>query len=273
MSYDLYVADRRRVARSRSDFVGKLNEAIRQNPVPAALVGAGILWLFMGGRYTVLGGASRSVARGLGHGAQQAGGAAYQGARDVGERVSAGVSTMAERAAEAGSQVGSAARSATGAIGETAKQAAETVMNATSNAADHISSRAGRSQRSTGSSMDYPDVGRRVQDTLSDLFARQPLLLGAVGLAIGAGIAASMPASETEDRVMGDTADTVKDRAGELWRETKQRAVDTASRGMEEARKQGLAPEAAGNAARNIASKVMGVADKASSDIVGRIKV
>ena len=50
----------------RRDFIDELNEAIRQNPVPAALIGAGLLWMFMGGaKNTVLGGASRSLFGGL----------------------------------------------------------------------------------------------------------------------------------------------------------------------------------------------------------------
>ena len=55
---------------SSSDFVGALDDAIRQNPIPAALVGVGILWLFAGGRNVMLGGASRAVVSGMGRGAQ-----------------------------------------------------------------------------------------------------------------------------------------------------------------------------------------------------------
>ena len=84
MNSQSYVPDRSWSASGHSDFIRELNQAIRQNPVPAALIGAGIAWLFMGGRHTVLGGVSRSAFRGLGHGAQQAGGAAYQGAKSVG---------------------------------------------------------------------------------------------------------------------------------------------------------------------------------------------
>ena len=60
MNYDTY-----NDGRGRPDFIGELGDAMRQNPVPAALVGAGILWLFMGGRDVVLGGASRTLLEGL----------------------------------------------------------------------------------------------------------------------------------------------------------------------------------------------------------------
>ena len=53
---------------SSSDFVGALDDAIRENPIPAALVGLGILWLFAGGRNVMLGGASQAVISGIGRG-------------------------------------------------------------------------------------------------------------------------------------------------------------------------------------------------------------
>ena len=74
---------------------------------------------------------------------------------------------------------------------------------------------------------------RSAQDALADLFARQPLMLGAVGVAIGAAIAASLPVSQSENQLMGDTADAVKDQAGKLWDETKRRGADLASKRLE----------------------------------------
>ena len=139
MNSQSYVPDRSRFASGHSDFIGELNQAIRQNPVPAALIGAGIAWLFMGGRHTVLGGASRSAFRGLGHGAQQAGGAAYQGAKSVGELASAGVNLLAEGATQAGSRAANAARTATDAIGDTIQQTAATTADVASSAAGRIS--------------------------------------------------------------------------------------------------------------------------------------
>ena len=57
-----------------------------------------------------------------------------------------------------------------------------------------------------------------------------------------------------------------------LWEEAKKRGTDIASRGLEEAKAQGLTPEAAADVARTIGSKVAGVAEKAGKDIADRIK-
>jgi hypothetical protein len=66
---------------------------------------------------------------------------------------------------------------------------------------------------------------RGFQQTLAEMFDKQPLLLGAVGIAVGAGIAASLPASDLENRLMGDSADSLKDKAQELWDENRTRGV------------------------------------------------
>jgi hypothetical protein len=223
----------------------------------------------------MLGDASRSVMSGAGHGAASAGSAAYRGARNVGGRVATGIGDMTAAAAEAGSQVAGnvtgAVAGATEAMGGVVRRSTESVTDA----AGWLWSQPDDSEEYAtprGSISPMSDVGRRVQETVSDLFAQQPLLLGAVGLAIGAGIAASMPASETEDRLMGGTADTVRQSAGKLWSETKKRGADIASKGLEEAKAQGLTPEAAGDAARAVASKVAGVVERASKDVADRLR-
>jgi hypothetical protein len=271
MSYDPYRNERQSPGGFQSDFVSGLNDAIRQNPISAALVGVGVLWLFAGGRNVVLGDASRSVVSGAGRGAAHAGSAAYRGARDLGGRVAAGVGEVTGAIAEAGSQVSGAVSSATGAVSGAVRRSAETVTDTASRMWSHEEEPdEGYADREPSTSMS--GVGRRMQNTVSDLFEQQPLLLGAVGLAIGAGIAASMPASETEDRLMGGTADTVRQSASRLWSETTKRGGDIASKGLEEAMAQGLTPEAAANAARSVASKVVGVVDRASKDVVNRVK-
>ena len=104
------------------------------------------------------------------------------------------------------------------------------------------------------------------------MFDKQPLLLGAVGIAVGAGIAASLPASNVENRLMGDTADSLKDKAQELWDETTRRAESMAAKGLEEAKAQGLTPEAAGQALRGVTEKVIGAADVAKQSVSRRLK-
>jgi hypothetical protein len=102
--------------------------------------------------------------------------------------------------------------------------------------------------------------GSTFQQNIGDLFERQPLLLGAVGIAIGAGIAASIPTTEAENRIMGEASDLVRDAVTE--KATQARGMADAA--VQEVKAQGLTPEAAGEALRKFGEKV-GVAPDAIS--------
>ena len=65
--------------------------------------------------------------------------------------------------------------------------------------------------------------GRIVSD-FEDLVNRQPLVAGAIGLGLGALIAASFGSTRTEDRLMGSTRNSVKDRASAMARDAGEQA-------------------------------------------------
>ena len=249
--------------RGTGDFVNSLGDAVRENPVSAALIGMGVLWLFMGGSNTSLfgGDGRKSIFRTAARGAERAGGAL----RDTASGVGSSVKAAAEQAAETTSEWAGTARKASEALGEsasrTAGQAVDAVAsaydastNAASRAAETISSAtttAARAVQETGTKW-----GSAAQQNLADLFERQPLLLGAVGLAIGAGIAASIPTTEVEKKAMGEASDHVRDAVTEKAAQVKEMA-DAA---LHEAKAQGLTAGAAGEALRTIGDKVSAVA-------------
>jgi hypothetical protein len=101
--------------------------------------------------------------------------------------------------------------------------------------------------------------GSTVQQNLSDLFERQPLLLGAVGLAIGAGIASSIPITEAEKTVMGQTSDLIRDTVLDKVAQVK----DLADVALKEVKSQGLTPEAAGEVLHRLGDTI-GVATTAN---------
>jgi hypothetical protein len=124
-----------------------------------------------------------------------------------------------------------------------------------------------------------PGTGTEVFDTvrsnLSDVFRAQPLALGAIGIAIGAGIAAALPATELETDYLGETSDTVKAKAAEFAAEQTDRVTTVAENVVEavteEARKQGLTLEGAKSAAGDVSAKVGRVVDAAGKGISERV--
>ncbi|RAI25746.1 hypothetical protein CH338_31095, partial [Rhodoplanes elegans] len=70
--------------------------------------------------------------------------------------------------------------------------------------------------RSVGESI--ADQASHAQAGLMRIVREQPLVVGAVGLALGALIGAAMPRSRTEDQLMGEAADDMKQAASEAVR-------------------------------------------------------
>jgi hypothetical protein len=204
---------------ARTDIVNAMGSAIRDNPLPAALIGMGLVWLFSGGR--------TSLKAGLG--------AAASGLSAIGQRVN-------DQASLAGRSVADSAASATDAV------------------------RSGIVSMANGS-----PSRESVRSTLSDLFQRQPLLLGAIGLGIGAGVGASMPTSDTEKQYFGDASAEFQAKALGIANEGAQRATDIAS-GVattiaNEARVQGLTANALKSSVTDAGRKIKVVADQAGEAV------
>lgn len=221
---------RRRYDMNRSgDMVGALTDAVRENPVSAALIGMGALWLFMGGgSMSLLGGRGRSSLVG----------AVASGAGSVAH----GASDMARGTAHAVSHVSSAVASG---VASAAGGLADTVSDTASRVGEYVSGGIGGvdaagayrnpafsgNQTGNGSfdpnrwqaSRPSPIAGMR--SGIQDLFERHPMALGVAGLAIGAGIAASLPMTSTERETLGSANETMRSKLGEAADQAKQMAA------------------------------------------------
>lgn len=228
-----------------SSFVRDLGEAARENPVSAVLIGMGALWLFGGGAFAI--------------------------ARSTADRTAAdddwmpnspgGVSRERNAAVDSGSKLGANVTSAAEKLKTNASAAIESA------------SRFGREQAKTVShyARSIPDSGAEMvgsfRASLTELFESQPLALGAIGLAIGAGIAAAVPVTKTESEYLGEASDTFKEKVKQFADEQSTRAGEVANEALksaaEEAQRQGLTVGEAKSAADEVSNKVGRVADAA----------
>ena len=237
-----------------SSFVRDLGEAARQNPLSAALIGMGVLWLFTGGR--TVGGAQEFVRR-----------SGFDRIPDVANDAFEAARTMVKSGTEA---IGERVVSATGALRDDGVGALDSGTRVgrdyADTASEYVSSMPG-----AGAEMFYT-----VRSNLTDVFRAQPLALGAIGLAIGAGIAAALPPSEVEATYLGETSDTVKAKAAEFAAEKTARATTVAGAVMdavtEEAARQGLTVEDAKAAVGDISSKVGRVVNSVGKGVSERMK-
>ena len=70
--------------------------------------------------------------------------------------------------------------------------------------------------------------GRQTRQGLAQLIEREPLLLGAAGLLVGAAIGAALPSTDLEDRTIGPMRDKVLDKGKDLAQTGMQQASEVA---------------------------------------------
>jgi hypothetical protein len=252
-----------------SDFLGALQEAVRENPLPAALIGMGVFWMFMGGSNVSLfgGGARKSLFGTAAQGAHQFTGAVQQGGASLGATVGGTIQGMAQPAWQAGSAaagaMGDAAAVTADAASRTAARAADAAVSSYQTTTDMVSRAAETAANATTTAASaVQDTAAKfstgLQRTLSDLFERQPLLLGAVGLAIGAGIAASVPITEAEKQAMGEASDFVREKVGEATAEVTNQIKEAADAALSEVKAQGITPDTVTEAVGVMRNKMSG---------------
>lgn len=238
-----------------NDFVGGLQDAVRQNPVSAALIGMGVLWMFTGGAKltaaaALLGPAARATASGIG----------------------AGLQASADAASSAGGSVLSAGARVADSVRETVTDASAKVAETAANTFESAKGAASDSAAQARSAIDsqasaFDGVGGALQQNLKTTFERQPLLLGAIGLAIGAGMAAAVPPTQIETELVGETAEGVRAKVKGFASEATDKVTAVAERTFEavkdEAAAQGLTPQAAKDGAAAIGGKLKTVAKAA----------
>jgi len=161
------------------DFGQRLSDEIRDNPVPAALVGMGLLWLFMGGNRTTI---------------------SQMGLDNAASGTSAGA-TLASQMAKTGKQAGEALFDS---ASSAARAAGQTASELTSDATEGVSNAAVAVQRGGA------QLARTLQRDLSDLLERQPLVVGALGLAMGAAIGTAFATTQVEAQTFGEASDALK---------------------------------------------------------------
>jgi hypothetical protein len=187
---------------TQSGFFDSLASAVRENPLAAALIGGGALWLLIGDE-KLRGAASSATAA--------ASSAAGAGTRNLREATAKFHTTAAPPTAPEMDHEGSFR------VDETLRAAGTAAADAISGAADKISDRfdegvayARENFGKLGNPLPGKEAFSKAQSSLADLLERQPLVLGVVGLAIGAAVAGAFRISDIENEWVGELSDDVK---------------------------------------------------------------
>ncbi|NWG47290.1 MAG: DUF3618 domain-containing protein [Alphaproteobacteria bacterium] len=111
------------------------------------------------------------------------------------------------------------------------------------------------------------DRARALGHQASQYYDDHPLVVGAVGVALGALLGSLLPRTRTEDRWLGETGSELREAARGAARDAATTAGDVAGRmgeaASEAARREGLTPEDAARAANSVVEKARRVGEEA----------
>jgi len=239
---------------------------VKENPIPAALVGVGIAWLILGlendeparlrdrlphpdddlpvpgspgaGATTQ----ERMELSGLVSRAKEKAGEAH-------EAISGATEAVTEKISEIGSSVQANVRSTASAVSQAVREGSRTRTDAT----QHLQK-------------GYAYAGDKFQQAVEEY----PLgvSIGFLGLGLLTGLL--LPKTRQEDRLLGEKSDQLIEQVKETGKETLDKAKAVAQRvsksAMDEAKRQGITQEAAGDIISDIADKASAVATEAKRE-------
>jgi hypothetical protein len=221
-------------------FVDDLNGAIRENPVSAGLVGLGVLWMFFG---------SAKIA-GFAN--------AWPGAtKQVTNTLRSATEAAGTAAAERVGRVSEAAHHTSESVKVEAQEAAHTITSATQDL-------------SRASSEMGTQVGQSIQKNVTMTIEQQPLLLGVLGVGIGAGIASMFSSTTIEQELMGEAGGVVTDKIRDLAGQAAQHAENVFHDVKREAVDHDLTAASAEKNLKNVGEKVKNTTRVVKESVLSR---
>jgi hypothetical protein len=207
-----------------NEFVANLGGSVKHNPLPVALVGIGLAWLMAAGRKPGDYGYS-SYDTDFGPSTTD----------KLRSRASDTLNRASETMSSAKQSFSQTAQSAKQSLSQTAQSFGQSAQSAKQSLAGTAQSMRERASSMSQSARQQVD---RAKGGFEYMLREQPLVLGAIGLAIGAAVAAMAPRTRKEDEMMGEARDRLLDEAAEAGKERLERAQHVATAGKDAAKKE-----------------------------------
>lgn len=246
--------------------MSNLKSQVRDNPLPIALVGAGLAWLAFGK------GISASMSSNGSSSSMHAAPRAPQGhvqpvnyGPDSNDSSSSGVGSAMHAVGNQMSSVGDQVRSAAGSVSD----AVGGMTDSLSETADQL-----RDSMLSGTS----NVSNRVSGTAGKIADQEPLVIAALGVLVGAAVGAMFPASVLEKEQLGPTAQKLRGTAASMLDKGMDSAGNVASKAYaamkDEADRQGMGSTDGSSLAAKVGqvvSTAIETADDAAREEIGTL--
>jgi ElaB/YqjD/DUF883 family membrane-anchored ribosome-binding protein len=204
------------------EFANNLGRSVKENPVPALLTAVGIAWMVASSNRPK---PSLADAYDDRYARDDLNAVDFD---DTGYEDDAG--DQKEGLTDKAQRLKASAEGSLSEAGQRVKSAAERARQKLAGTKDTVS--AGL-RRSSGTAQFQT---QRVREGFNSLLTEQPLLLGALGIAVGAAIGAALPATEQEDRLFGSARDKALSEVKQRGTETYEQVRDKANAVGEEAK-------------------------------------
>lgn len=210
-------------------FASNLGRTVRDNPIPVALVGAGLAWLAMSGSRHRLSRDGQDAEDEAQYYYASAGGGDYAAAAGAEQAAYASTGGTYHPGPAAS---GSAYRPTGGETGEYGPGTSYGYSSSSYEAYEEEEGRQGRIGRMTGGARERMsriggmarEQGQRARSGFTEMVDEQPLLMAAAAFVLGAALGALMPTTQREDRLIGETRDDLAHRAAAKGRAGIERA-------------------------------------------------
>jgi ElaB/YqjD/DUF883 family membrane-anchored ribosome-binding protein len=179
------------------ELINNLGASIKANPVPALLTSVGLMWMMMG--------QNRSQSY-TSAGMSSSGGGMVDSLREKASNLS---SSLHDKS----SNMSASAHDKTDSMKMQAQNLKDKAADMRSSASDSLSAtRQNLSDKTQGASDTLRAQASKAKSGFQYLLEEQPLALGAIGIAVGALLGATLPTTERENRLMGEASDKVTDK-------------------------------------------------------------
>lgn len=176
----------------------------------------------------------------------------------AGERLQHGAADVGETMAAASERIRRSARGLQDSVSDTASELMDSGRSMAGAVGGQVSDTAAMAQRGA------VRATAKLKDGAASFIHEQPLLSAAMGVAIGAALAALLPSTETEDEMLGEASDSIKSALGDAGSQQFETLKGAAGAVMREAKnaaeREGLTPEGLAGAVHDIGEKVKNVA-------------
>ena len=245
-----------------------LKAQVRDNPLPLTLVGAGLAWLMLGGGTSA--GESSYDDRGARRSRDNNGSRFRSGKSQTGfgEYLGSGGSSQQDNSSLVTSALDSATTFAEGMV-DAGKSAIDSATGAVTDAGGRLAGATSEMGSNVG------EMTQRARQSAQEVFQREPLVLAALGLAVGTAIGAMLPSTTLEDEQLGRYRDKLRDSAEDLLDKGVEGAKEVAAEAYEtikdEADQQGLNASGDSSVVEQVGKVVKSAAAKTEKSVREKI--